>query len=49
MKFLSALRRGVSGSDRPSEICLAVPFFHYGSGGQKMQIRTPLFERSLEK
>lgn len=49
MKFLSALRRGVSGSDRPSEICSAVPFSHYGSGGQKMQIQTPLFERSLEK
>lgn len=35
MKFLSALRRGVSAFDRPGEICSAVPFFHYRTTDQK--------------
>lgn len=48
MKFVSALRRGVSGYDRPGEICSAVPFSIMGAGTKNANLR-PAFERSLEK
>lgn len=48
MKFLSALQRGVSGFDRPSEICSAVPFSITGAGTKNANPGSSL-ERSLEK
>lgn len=47
MKFLSALQRGVSGFDRPSEICSSLPFFITGAGTKNANLRSSL-ERSLE-
>lgn len=48
MKFLSALQRGVSGFDRPSEICSSVPFSITGAGTKNANLGSSL-ERSLEK
>lgn len=48
MKFLSALQRGVSGFDRPSEICSTVPFSITGTGTKNANPGSSL-KRSLEK
>lgn len=48
MKFLSALQRGVSGFDRPSEIFSAVPFSITGAATKNANVGSSL-ERSLEK
>lgn len=48
MKFLSALLRGVSGFDRPIEICSAVPFSITGAWTRNANLWSSL-RRSLEK
>lgn len=47
MKSASALRRGVSGFDRPGEICSALPFFITGAGTKNANLKSSS-ERSLE-
>lgn len=48
MKFLSALQRGVSGFDSPSEICSPLPFFITGAGTKNANPGSFL-KKSLEK
>lgn len=42
MKFLSALRGGVSGLDRLCEICSTVPFSITGTGTRHANLQRPL-------
>lgn len=48
MKFLSALQRGVSGFDRPTEICSALPYFITAAGAKNANLGSSL-KRLLEK